>query len=90
MAMKVSKKTAVDMVIAVASAMTTILGMRNKRKNNHSEDPIATVENMLVRLEKKIQENRTTVEVFRQRMYVGWSINFVLLIVILLKVFGIF
>jgi hypothetical protein len=94
MSIKVSTK----LLSAFGSALASIIMARIRKvrhdgiagKGDRTEEQIATIENMLVRLEKKIQENRTLVENFRLRMYIGWSLNFVILILILLKVFGIF
>lgn len=91
MGIKVSPK----LLAAFGSALATMI-MDKIRKAKHdgragkgdrTEEQIATIENMLVRLEKKIQENRSLVETVRLRMYIGLSINIVLLILILLKVF---
>ncbi len=94
MGIKVSTK----LLSAFGSALASIIMARIRKakhdgftnKGDRTEEQIATIENMLVRLEKKIQENRTLVETVRLRLYIGWSVNFVLLILILLKVFGVF
>jgi hypothetical protein len=92
MGIKVSAK----LLSAFGSALASIIMARIRKakhdgiagKGDRTEEQIATIENMLVRLEKKIQENRTLMETFRLRMYIGWSINFVLLLLIFLRAFG--
>lgn len=59
----------------------------NIRKADHTSEKIATVEHMLVRLEKKIQHNRDTYEKIANRIYLLLSFNSVLLIAILVKIF---
>jgi hypothetical protein len=94
MGIKVSTK----LLSAFGSALATIIMARIRKvrhdgiagKGDRTEEQIATIENMLVRLEKKIQENRILLETVRLRVYIGLSINFVVLILILLKVFGVF
>jgi hypothetical protein len=91
-------KVSTKLLSAFGTALASII-MSKIRKAKHdgfagrgdrTEEQIATIENMLVRLEKKIQENRTLVETIRIRMYLGWAVNFIILILILLKVFGVF
>jgi len=94
MSIKVSTK----LLTAFGSALASIIIARIRKvkhdgiagKGDRTEEQIATIENMLVRLEKKIQENRTLLETTRLRLYIGCSINFIILILILLKVFGVF
>ncbi|HNX00075.1 MAG TPA: hypothetical protein PLE74_01915 [Candidatus Cloacimonadota bacterium] len=94
MGIKVSPK----LMTAFGSALATMI-MEKIRKAKHdgragkgdkTEEQIATIENMLVRLEKKIQENRSLIETVRLRVYIGLSINIVLLLLIFLKLLGIF
>jgi len=91
-------KVTTKLLTAFGSALASMI-MDKIRKAKHdgrvgkidkTEEQIATIENMLVRLEKKIQENRTLIETVRLRIYIGLSINIVLLLLILLKVFGVF
>jgi hypothetical protein len=93
MSIKVSTK----LLSAFGSALASIIMARIRKvrhdgiagKGDRTEEQIATIENMLVRLEKKIQENRSLMETVRLRFYIGWSVNFLLLILILLRVFGV-
>jgi hypothetical protein len=93
MSIKVSTK----LLSAFGSALASIIMARIRKvrhdgiagKGDRTEEQIATIENMLVRLEKKIQENRSLIETVRLRVYLGLSVNFVLLILILLRVFGV-
>jgi len=48
---------------------------------------MATVEHMLVRLERKIQQNRETYEKIATRIQIWLAINSVLLIAIAVKLF---
>lgn len=91
-------KVTTKLLTAFGSALASMI-MDKIRKAKHdgrvgkidkTEEQIATIENMLVRLEKKIQENRTLIETVRLRIYIGLSVNIVLLLLILLKVFGVF
>jgi hypothetical protein len=94
MGIRVSTK----LLSAFGSALASIIMARIRKvrhdgiagKGDRTEEQIATIENMLVRLEKKIQENRTLMETIRIRVYLALSFNFLLLILILLKVFGVF
>lgn len=62
----------------------------NIRKIDKTAEQLGTIEHMLVRLEKKIQANRDLVDKLRFMLFVSMSLNLVLLIVILLKVLGLF
>ncbi|MCB5277832.1 MAG: hypothetical protein WC252_00410 [Candidatus Cloacimonadaceae bacterium] len=59
----------------------------NIRKADHNSEKMATIEHMLVRLEKKIQYNRETYEKIANRIYLWLTINSVLLIAIGIKIF---
>lgn len=59
----------------------------NIRKADHSADKMATMEHMLVRLEKKIQVNRETYESIATKVLIWLGINSALLIAIAVKVF---
>lgn len=59
----------------------------NIRKADKTAEKIATVEHMLVRLEKKIQLNRETFEKLAGRILIWLAINSALLIAIGIKVF---
>jgi hypothetical protein len=59
----------------------------NIRKADHNAEKMATVEHMLVRLEKKIQLHRETYEKIANRIYLWLLINSVLLIAIAVKIF---
>lgn len=60
----------------------------NIRKLDKTADQLGTIENMLVRLEKKIQYNRDLVDKLKFMLYISMAANLLLLIVILLKVFS--
>ena len=59
----------------------------NIRKTDKTAEKIATVEHLLVRLEKKVQQNREVYRSAASRIYLWLAANSALLIVILLKVF---
>jgi len=59
----------------------------NIRKSDHTAEKMATMEHMLVRLERKIQQNRETYEKIATRVYIWLTINSILLIAIGLKIF---
>jgi pyruvate/oxaloacetate carboxyltransferase len=59
----------------------------NIRKADKSTEKLATMEHMLVRLEKKIQHNRETYEKIAGRVYFWLLINSAMLIAILVKLF---
>jgi hypothetical protein len=59
----------------------------NIRKADHTSEKIATVEHMLVRLEKKIQHNRETYEKIAYRIYLWLMLNSVIMIAIGIKIF---
>ncbi len=64
------------------------LNHNNKiRNSDKTAQKIATMEHLLIRLEKKIQVNRETYEKISSRVYVWLFINSVLLIGILAKLF---
>jgi hypothetical protein len=60
----------------------------NIRKLDKTADQLGTIENMLVRLEKKIQHNRDLVDRLKFMLFISMAANLLLLIVILLKVFS--
>lgn len=60
----------------------------NIRKLDKTADQLGTIENMLVRLEKKIQYNRDLVDRLKFMLYISMAANLLLLIVIFLKVFS--
>ncbi len=62
----------------------------NIRKIDNTAEQLGTIEHMLVRLEKKIQLNKEMVDKLKFMLVFSMSLNFVLLIVILLKVLGLF
>lgn len=57
------------------------------RKVDKTAEKIATVEHMLVRLEKKIQLNRETYEKIATRILIWLALNSALLIAIAIKLF---
>ncbi|MDD4687120.1 MAG: hypothetical protein PHH38_03440 [Candidatus Cloacimonetes bacterium] len=59
----------------------------NIKKADHTAEKMATMEHMLVRLEKKIQYNREIYEKIANRIYLWLTINSVLLIAIGVKIF---
>ena len=59
----------------------------NIRKTDKTAEKMATVEHMLVRLERKIQQNRETYEKIATRIQIWLAINSVLLIAIAVKLF---
>ncbi|HOA28917.1 MAG: hypothetical protein KBB33_04375 [Candidatus Cloacimonetes bacterium] len=59
----------------------------NIRKVDKTAEKIATVEHMMVRLEKKIQVNRETYEKIANRILIWCAINCALLIAIAVKIF---
>ncbi len=67
---------------------------RNKAHDNSikrldkTQEKLATVEHMLVRLEKKIQHNRDTIKQVSVRIQIYLIANFVVLVAVLLKVCG--
>ena len=60
----------------------------NIKKLDKTAEQLGTIENMLVRLEKKIQANREIVDKLRFQLQISMAANLVLLLVILLKVLG--
>lgn len=62
----------------------------NIRKTDHTAEKIATVENLIVRLEKKVQLNREVYQKTANKIYLWLAANSVVLLVILLKVLGVF
>ena len=62
----------------------------NIKKTDKAAEKIATVEHLLVRLEKKVQLNREVYMKIANRITIWLGINSAILIVILLKVFGVF
>ncbi|MCB5267080.1 MAG: hypothetical protein PHU99_05765 [Candidatus Cloacimonetes bacterium] len=59
----------------------------NIRKSDKSAEKMATMEHMLVRLEKKIQVNRETYEKIANKILIWCAINSILLISIAVKIF---
>lgn len=59
----------------------------NIRKSDKTAEKIATVEHMLVRLEKKIQMNRETYEKIASRILTWLAINSIILIAVAIKIF---
>ena len=59
----------------------------NIRKTDKTMEKIATMEHLLVRLEKKIQHNRETYEKIALRITFWLALNSLLLIAIVLKLF---
>ncbi|MCK9556791.1 MAG: hypothetical protein PHO85_03800 [Candidatus Cloacimonetes bacterium] len=59
----------------------------NIRKTDHNSEKMATIEHLLVRLEKKIQFNRETYEKIARRIYIWLTINSIILIAIGVKIF---
>jgi hypothetical protein len=61
----------------------------NIKKIDKTTEQLGTIEHMLVRLEKKIQQNRDMVDKLKAQLMISMTINLILLIVILIKVFSI-
>ncbi len=61
----------------------------NIRKTDKTAEKIATVEHLLVRLEKKVQQNREVYQKFARTVLLWLSVNSVVLILIALKLFGV-
>ncbi len=59
----------------------------NIRKSDKSTEKLATLEHMLVRLEKKIQHNRETYEKIANRIMIWLALNSLVLIAIAVKLF---
>lgn len=59
----------------------------NIRKVDKTAEKMATMEHMMVRLEKKIQVNRETYEKIANRILIWSAINCALLIAIAVKIF---
>jgi hypothetical protein len=59
----------------------------NIRKVDKTAEKMATMEHMMVRLEKKIQVNRETYEKIANRILIWSAINSALLIAIAVKIF---
>ena len=59
----------------------------NIRKTDKTAEKMATMEHLLVRLEKKIQNNRETYERIALRITVWLAVNSLLLIAIVVKLF---
>ena len=60
----------------------------NIKKIDKTTEQLGTIEHMLVRLEKKIQQNRDMVDKLKFQLAFSMLVNLLLLVVILLKVFG--
>jgi hypothetical protein len=60
----------------------------NIRKIDKTAEQLGTIEHMLVRLEKKIQYNRDLVDKLKFQLIFSMAINLVLLLLVLLKLFG--
>jgi hypothetical protein len=61
----------------------------NIKKQDKTAEQLGTIENLLVRLEKKIQHNRDLVDKLKNLLFLSTAVNLMLLLVIFLKVFGI-
>jgi hypothetical protein len=59
----------------------------NIRKTDKTSEKMATMEHLLVRLEKKIQNNRETFERISGKITIWLALNSILLIGILVKLF---
>jgi len=59
----------------------------NIKKLDKTSEQLSTIENMLVRLEKKIQINRELVDKLKTVLFYSMAANLVLLLVIFLRVF---
>lgn len=57
------------------------------RKKDKTAEKISTVEHLLVRLEKKVQNNREVFQKTANKIYLWLAINSTLLILVLLKLF---
>lgn len=62
----------------------------NIKKTDKAAEKIATVEHLLVRLEKKVQLNREVYMKIATRVMIWLGVNSAILILVLLKVFGVF
>ncbi len=60
---------------------------QNIRKLDKTQEKLATVEHMMVRLEKKIQHNRAEIQKLAIRVQIFLIANLIVLIGVLLKVF---
>lgn len=60
----------------------------NIKKLDKTNEQLGTIEHMLVRLEKKIQNNRDLVDKLKTLLFVSMAANLLLLLVIFLKVFN--
>jgi len=60
---------------------------QNIKKLDKTQEKLATVEHMLVRLEKKIHNNRDEIKKLAFRVQLYLVINFAVLLAVLLKVF---
>lgn len=61
----------------------------NIRKLDKTAEQLGTIENMLVRLEKKIQVNRELVNNLKNMLFISMAANLVLLLIIFLRLFGV-
>jgi len=59
----------------------------NIRKTDKSAEKLATIEHMMVRLERKIKDNRDTYEKIANRVTIWLIVNSALLVAILIKLF---
>ncbi len=59
----------------------------NIKKINESEEKLATIENLIVRMEKKTQLNREEIRTFKNHFYIWAAINSALLIAVFVKLF---
>ncbi len=59
----------------------------NIRKFNEAEEKLATIENLIVKIEKKSMVNRDEIRVIKTRFTIWMAINSALLIAILIKLF---
>ncbi len=60
----------------------------NIKKLDKTTEKLGTIENMLLRLEKKIQANRNLINRLQQILFVSLGANLILLLIILIKLLG--
>lgn len=61
----------------------------NIRKSDKTAEKIATVEHLLVRLEKKVQMNREVYQRIARNVMIWLGLNSLVLVLIVLKLFGV-
>ncbi|MBP7205271.1 MAG: hypothetical protein KBA54_02025 [Candidatus Cloacimonetes bacterium] len=59
----------------------------NIKKHDESEEKLATIENLIVRVEKKALINRDEIRSFKHNLIIWTAINSALLIAIIVKLF---